>query len=86
MRPVHGLHSSIPVVIETFTFLDRNADRHVALTWKQAIYKPGIITILPCDLRDLAPSCQLIALRWPQLAATPQALCDFTEQIARKKD
>jgi predicted nucleic acid-binding protein len=26
------LHTSIPVVIETFTFLDRNASRDVALT------------------------------------------------------
>ena len=34
---LHGagakLHTSIPVVIETFTFLDRNANRDVALTW-----------------------------------------------------
>jgi hypothetical protein len=35
------LHSSIPVVIETFTFLDRNAVRDVALAWKEAIYKPA---------------------------------------------
>ena len=26
------LHTSVPVVIETFTFLDRNANRDVALT------------------------------------------------------
>src|SRR5271166_5858331 len=34
---LHGagakLHTSVPVVIETFTFLDRNANRDVALTW-----------------------------------------------------
>ncbi len=35
-----ALHTSIPVVIETFTFLDRNASRDVALAWKEAIYKP----------------------------------------------
>lgn len=28
------LHTSIPVVLETFTFLDRNANRDVALAWK----------------------------------------------------
>ena len=28
------LHTSVPVVIETFTFLDRNANRDVALAWK----------------------------------------------------
>jgi predicted nucleic acid-binding protein len=44
------LHSSVPVVIETFTFLDRNANRDVAL---KAIYKPGTVRILACELRDL---------------------------------
>ena len=50
------LHTSIPVVIETFTFLERNANRDVALTWKGSIYKPGTVRILPCELRDLAHS------------------------------
>ena len=57
---LHGagakLHTSIPVVIETFTFLDRNANRDVALTWRESIYKPGTVKILPCELRDLQPS------------------------------
>ena len=57
---LHGagtkLHTSVPVVIETFTFLDRNANRDVALTWKESIYKPGPFRILPCDLRDLEQS------------------------------
>lgn len=57
---LHGmgakLHTSIPVVIETFTFLERNANRDVALTWKGSIYKPGIVKILPCELRDLEQS------------------------------
>jgi len=50
------LHTSIPVVIETFTFLERNANRDVALTWKGSIYKPGTVRILPCELRDLEQS------------------------------
>ena len=50
------LHTSIPVVIETFTFLERNANRDVALTWKDSIYKPGIAKILPCEQRDLDQS------------------------------
>ena len=50
------LHTSIPVLIETFTFLDRNANRDVALTWKSSIYKPGTVKILPCELRDLEQS------------------------------
>jgi predicted nucleic acid-binding protein len=52
------LHTSIPVVIETFTFLDRNANRDVALTWKEAIYKPGTAKILTCEPSDLAHSWQ----------------------------
>jgi predicted nucleic acid-binding protein len=50
------LHTSIPVVIETFTFLDRNANRDVALTWREAIYQHGTVRILPCELRDLEQS------------------------------
>ena len=50
------LHTSVPVVIETFTFLDRNANRDVALRWKDAIYEGGTIRILPCELRDLEQS------------------------------
>lgn len=50
------LHTSIPVVIETFTFLDRNANRDVALAWKDLVAQPGTLDILPCDLRDLQRS------------------------------
>ena len=50
------LHTSIPVVIETFTFLERNANRDVALAWKDSVYKPGTVKILPCELRDLEQS------------------------------
>lgn len=50
------LHTSIPVVIETFTFLERNANRDVALAWKDSIYKPRAVKILPCELRDLEQS------------------------------
>jgi len=50
------LHTSIPVVIETFTFLDRNANRDVALAWRASLDAPGLLTILPCDLADLEQS------------------------------
>jgi predicted nucleic acid-binding protein len=52
------LHTSIPVVIETFTFLDRNANRHVALAWRESLYQPGTAKILPCDFGDLEQSWQ----------------------------
>ena len=50
------LHTSVPVVIETFTFLDRNANRDVALVWKEWVTRPGVLAILPCELRDLQRS------------------------------
>jgi uncharacterized protein len=50
------LHTSVPVVVETFTFLDRNASRVTALEWKEFIYKRGLTKILACDLRDLEQS------------------------------
>lgn len=57
---LHGtgamLHTSIPVVIETFTFLDRNATRDVAIAWKESIDRLGTVRTLPCELRDLEQS------------------------------
>jgi uncharacterized protein len=64
---LHGagavLHTSIPVIIETFTFLDRNANRDVALAWKEAIYKPRVVKVLPCELRDLQQSWEYFRRR-----------------------
>ena len=50
------LHTSIPVVIETFTFLDRNTNRNVALAWREQVYQRDLVTILPCELLDLERS------------------------------
>ncbi len=47
------LRTSVPVVIETFTFLDRNANRDVALAWKASVYGQDLVEILPCDVADL---------------------------------
>jgi uncharacterized protein len=46
------LNTSVPVVIETFTFLDRNASRDVALAWKDSVSRVAV-RILVCELRDL---------------------------------
>ena len=43
-------------MIETFTFLDRNANRDVALEWKESVYKLGNTKILACELGDLEQS------------------------------
>ena len=50
------LHTSVPVVIETFTFLERNANRDVALAWKESIHVRGIVKLVTCELRDLSES------------------------------
>ena len=50
------LHTSVPVVIETFTFLERNANRDVALAWKDSIYRAGTVKLLACNLKDLEQS------------------------------
>ena len=47
------LYTSIPVVLETFTFLDRNADRDVALAWKDSIESLKGLSLLECGLADL---------------------------------
>ena len=44
------VHPSVPVVIETFTFLDRNANRDVALAWKESIYRPGLVKFFLANL------------------------------------
>ena len=50
------LHTSVPVIIETFTFLDRNATRDVALAWKESIDRLSGLKVHVCDLRDLEHS------------------------------
>lgn len=46
-------HTSVAVVMETFTFLDRNASRPVALTWQASLDAVPRLKILPCTSKDL---------------------------------
>jgi predicted nucleic acid-binding protein len=46
--------TSLPIVIETFTFLDRNTTRDVALQWKDLLPKIPHFKVLECTSRDLA--------------------------------
>lgn len=48
------LHTSIPVALETFTFLERNAHRDVALAWKESVRGPVAVKVRACEARDLA--------------------------------
>ena len=47
------LHTSVPVVLEMFTFLDRNATRDVALAWKRALEAVPRLKVLPSTAKDL---------------------------------
>ena len=46
--------TSVPVVLETFTFLERNAARDVALAWQAALGRVPFFKVLECSTRDLA--------------------------------
>lgn len=50
------LFTSIPVVLETLTFLDRNANRDVALAWKDSLEIRRDLEVLECRLDDLRRS------------------------------
>ena len=47
------LHTSVSIVVETFTFLDRNTARNVALAWKNSLELVPRLRVLPCTSRDL---------------------------------
>ncbi|MCY3792586.1 MAG: PIN domain-containing protein [Gemmatimonadetes bacterium] len=47
------LYTSAPVVLETFTFLGRNASRDVALTWKEALKEVGGLSVLGCSEEEV---------------------------------
>jgi len=47
------LHTSVPVVLETFTFLERNAARDVALAWKDSLDAVKRFRVLACSSADV---------------------------------
>ena len=47
------LYTSVPVVLETFTFLDRNTSRDVALTWKNSLDNAPSLHLLDCTASDV---------------------------------
>jgi predicted nucleic acid-binding protein len=46
-------HTSVPVVLETFTFLDRNTGRGVALAWKDSLTHVPHLKVWPSTVKDL---------------------------------
>ena len=62
---LHGtgarLHTSVPVILETFTFLDRNALRDVALAWQGSLAQVAglrILSVTPAHLKQAWPFFQ----------------------------
>lgn len=47
------LHTSVSIVVETFTFLDRNTTRNVALAWKDSLKVVPRLRVLPFTSREL---------------------------------
>jgi len=47
------IYTSVPVVLETFTFLDRNATRDVALGWKEALKVVDGLIVLGCTAENV---------------------------------
>lgn len=47
------LHTSVPVVMETFTFLERNTARDVAIAWKDSLSAVPRLRMLECAATDL---------------------------------
>ena len=47
------LYTSVPVALETFTFLERNATRHVALGWKDSLKVVDGLILLGCSAADM---------------------------------
>lgn len=49
------IHTSVSVILETFTFLDKHANRDVALAWKEALGAVEDLSVLECteaEMRD----------------------------------
>jgi predicted nucleic acid-binding protein len=46
------LRTSVPVILETFTFLERNTAREVALAWKDSLDELARFVVLECTAAD----------------------------------
>ena len=50
------LYTSVPVLMETFTFLDRNAARAAAISWRRGVETLARLEVLECGRDVLAAS------------------------------
>ncbi len=55
--------TSVPVVIETFTYLQRKIDARLALSWSEGLRSRGGTQVLACESADLAEAWQWLERR-----------------------
>ena len=55
------LFTSVPVVLETFTFLDRQARRDVAIAWKDSLEKIQGLRVLACSSGEVKEAWKYFA-------------------------
>ena len=53
-----GLYTSVPVILETFTFLDRYARRDIALAWKDSLEKLSNLEVITCGADEMRSAWQ----------------------------
>lgn len=52
------LYTSVPVILETFTFLDRHARRDIAIAWKDSLEKLSNLEVISCDAEEMRAAWQ----------------------------
>ena len=55
------LHTSVPVMLETFTFLDRHARRDVALAWTDSVDALKGLRVLTCTAAQMKAAWRYFA-------------------------
>ncbi len=54
-------HTSVPIILETFTFLDRHARRDVAISWKDSLEKLKGLRMLTCSAAEMKEAWRYFA-------------------------
>ena len=52
------LYTSVPVILETFTFLDRHARRDIAIAWKDSLEKLSNLEVITCGADEMRSAWQ----------------------------
>lgn len=52
----YAVHTSVPVIIESFTFLSRNTDQSIAMAWRESLAQMPRLKTLECTVEDLSDS------------------------------